>query len=95
MDFRRGIAEMIIGGAALRFVFLIVTSPIPQDAQLEKSAASSPTLSPSPVPENIPEDQQDSDLTQNPAVSSEGPELCKKKWSPPSPVGPPAIQAHR
>lgn len=95
MDSRRIILWMIVGVATLLLVLIVFTGPIRRDAHFSNSAASSPTLSPSPVPENIPEYHQESAVVQNPVVPSEQPELAKRALSSPPALHSAAIQVHR
>jgi hypothetical protein len=98
MNSRRIALWIMAGGAALLLVFILFSGPIRRDAHFSNTAASSPTLSPAPVPENSPDDHQDTDLVQNPVVPAKQPELAKEEL-PPLPPLPPrdqtTIETHR
>jgi hypothetical protein len=98
MDSRRIALWIMLGGASLLLVFILFSGPTRRDAHFSNSAASSPTLSPAPVPGNSPDDHQDTDLVQNPVVPAEQSELGKKE-RPSLPPLPPrdqtTIETHR
>jgi hypothetical protein len=98
MDSRRIALWIMVGGAALLLVFTVFTGPIRRDAHFSNSAASSPTLSPTPVPGNRPDEHQDTDLVRNPVVPAKQSELAKKELPPLTPLPPPdqtTIETHR
>jgi len=96
IDSRRIALWIILGGASLFLVFIVFTGPI-RDAHFSNSAASSSTLSSALVPGNSRDDQQDTNLVQNPVVPSKQPELAKKELPLPAPIphDQSTIQAHQ
>jgi hypothetical protein len=95
MDARRIALSIIIGAATLLLVFIVFTGPIRRDSRFSNSVASSSTPSQAAVQRNNPDDNQGTDLIQNPVVPDKQSQLAKKVLPPLPPRDQATIQAHQ
>ena len=96
MHSRQKITLLIIGGATFLFVFMLLTGLFRRDGS-PNSASSSPKASPSPTAIGNPDDHQNNDLVQIPAVPPNQAQRQKKELLPPTPhpLDKAAIEFHR
>jgi hypothetical protein len=81
---RQSVLWIVIGTAASLAAFVLSTIPLRQQGNAN-SASSSATITSPPVTREIPDDRQNDDLVQIPAVSPKQAELQKQELLPPTP----------